>query len=87
MPPAQQKALLIKEKFGDFMVDSVPVPKPGKDEVLLKIHSSALNPVDWKLSKYDFLGEQYPAIRGSDIAGEVVELGEGVTEIAIGDRV
>ena len=58
-----------------------------KDEVLLKIHASALNPVDWKLSKYDYSIEKFPSIRGSDIAGEIVKLGEGVTRFALGDRV
>ncbi|KAJ3545784.1 hypothetical protein NMY22_g2297 [Coprinellus aureogranulatus] len=87
MSPIVQKALLLKEKFGDFVLGEVPIPKPGKDEVLLKIHASALNPVDWKLSKYDYSIEQFPSIRGSDIAGEIVELGEGVTRFALGDRV
>lgn len=87
MAPTQQKALLLKEKFGDFAVSDVAVPKPGKDEVLVKIHSSALNPLDWKLHRFGFLLEKYPAILGLDIAGEVVELGEGVSKVAIGDRV
>ncbi|KAJ3523450.1 hypothetical protein NMY22_g11436 [Coprinellus aureogranulatus] len=87
MSPILQKALLLKEKFGDFVLGEVPIPKPGKDEVLLKIHASALNPVDWKLSKYDYSIEQFPSIRGSDIAGEIVELGEGVSRFALGDRV
>ncbi|KAJ3523451.1 hypothetical protein NMY22_g11437 [Coprinellus aureogranulatus] len=87
MPPTHQKALLLKERFGDFILGDVPVPKPEKDEVLLKVHSSALNPVDWKLGKYEFLGEKYPTIRGSDIAGEIVEVGEGVSRFLVGDRV
>lgn len=87
MSPTQQKALLLKEKFGDFAVGDVAVPKPGKDEVLVKIYSSALNPLDWKLRKFGFLLEKYPAILGLDIAGEVAELGEGVSKVAIGDRV
>ncbi|KAJ3545787.1 hypothetical protein NMY22_g2298 [Coprinellus aureogranulatus] len=87
MPPTHQKALLLKERFGDFILGDVSVPKPGKDEVLLKVHSSALNPVDWKLGKYEFLGEKYPTIRGSDIAGEIIEVGEGVSRFLVGDRV
>lgn len=87
MSPTQQKALQLKERFGPYALADVPVPKPGKGEVLLKIHSAALNPVDWKLQKYGFFLETYPATLGSDIAGEVVELSDGVTELSIGDKV
>ncbi|TEB33451.1 GroES-like protein [Coprinellus micaceus] len=87
MSPTQQKALQLKERFGPYALADVPVPKPGKGEVLLKIHSAALNPVDWKLQKYGFFLETYPATLGSDIAGEVIELGDGVTELSIGDKV
>lgn len=87
MSPTQQKALLLEKKFGDLVLGTVPVPKPGKDEVLVKIYSSALNPADWKIQKYGFGIENFPSVLGTDIAGEVAELGEGVTQFAVGDRV
>ncbi|KAJ3507255.1 hypothetical protein NMY22_g16987 [Coprinellus aureogranulatus] len=87
MAPTQQKALLLKEKFGPLVLEDFTVPKPGKGQVLVKIHSSALNPVDWKIQKYGIYIEKFPAILGSDIAGEVVELGEGVSHVAVGDKV
>jgi NADPH:quinone reductase-like Zn-dependent oxidoreductase len=85
--PTYQKALLVQEKFGDFTLVDFPVPKPGKDEVLVKIQSSALNPVDWMIQKLGTLIKHYPALLGFDIAGDVVELGEGVTQVEIGDKV
>lgn len=87
MPSQTQKALILNKKQGDFVISTIPVPKPGKDEVLVKIVSSALNPVDWKIQKYGWWIEEYPSIFGTDIAGEVVELGEGVSKFAVGDRV
>ena len=87
MSPTQQKALQLKEKFGPFVIADVPVPKPGKDQVLVKIHSSALNPVDWKIQKYDFMIESYPTVLGTDSSGVIKALGEGVTEFAVGDKV
>ena len=85
---ATQKALFLTKASGDFILSTSPIYKPGKDEVLVKIHAAALNPVDWKLSNGfgNFLSN-FPTILGTDIAGEVVELGEGVTDLAIGDRV
>ncbi|RXW16422.1 hypothetical protein EST38_g9432 [Candolleomyces aberdarensis] len=85
-----QQALVVEKKHAEFTVASVPVPKPGKDEVLVKVYSSALNPVDWKIQKHGWFVEEYPAVLGTDIAGEVVQLGEGVSEsglVGIGDRV
>ncbi|KAF6763271.1 chaperonin 10-like protein [Ephemerocybe angulata] len=91
MSPTTQKALILQKKFGDFVVtSSFPVPKPKKDEVLVKIHAAALNPVDWKVQKTETYGSfvaTYPSVLGEDVAGEVVELGEGVSNLAIGDRV
>lgn len=87
MAPSSQKALLLDAKFGKFNVDNVPLPKPGSGEILIKIKAAALNPVDWKIQKYGFLVETFPAILGSDIAGDIEEIGEGVTDFQKNDRV
>ncbi|EDR03874.1 uncharacterized protein LACBIDRAFT_331109 [Laccaria bicolor S238N-H82] len=64
-------------------------PKPGHGELLIKIRSTALNPVDWKIHKYGIFVEEFPAVLGSDLSSseDVVEVGEGVTAPAKGDRV
>ena len=87
MAPSTQKALLLKEKFGSLGVDSIPIPKPGPKEVLVKVQAAALNPVDWKIQKYGIFVETYPAIIGTDLAGDVEEIGEDVTDFKKGDRV
>ena len=87
MAPLTQKALVLDAKLGKFNVDVAEVPKPGSGEILIKVRRAALNPVDWKIHKYGFLVEKFPAILGTDIAGDVEEIGEGVTEFQKGDRV
>ena len=87
MAPLTQKALILDAKLGKFSVDIVQVPKPGSGEILIKVKAAALNPVDWKIHKYGFLVEKFPAILGTDIAGDVEEIGEGVTEFQKGDGV
>ncbi|KAH9481171.1 Zinc-type alcohol dehydrogenase-like protein C2E1P3.01 [Psilocybe cubensis] len=81
-----QKALFLDKKFGNFVLEDTEIYKPGPGEILIKIHATSLNPVDWKIQKLGVL-EKYPAILGTDIAGEVEELGEGVSEFKVGDRV
>jgi len=83
----QQKAIFITENQGPWKVGERPVPKPGKGEVLVKILSTALNPVDWKVQKLAYFVKEFPAVIGSDSSGEVAEVGEGVTNFAKGDRV
>ena len=82
-----QKALILDAKLGKFGVDIAQVPKPGSGEILIKVKAAALNPVDWKIHKYGFFVEKFPAILGTDVAGDVEEIGEGVTEFQKGDRV
>ncbi|KAF8988415.1 hypothetical protein BDQ17DRAFT_1547847 [Cyathus striatus] len=87
IPHPQQKALLLPAKFGDFVVETIDVPKPGPGDVLIKIYTTALNPMDWKIQKFGIFYERFPAILGTDIAGEIEELGEGVSSLKKGDKV
>ncbi|KAH9481153.1 Zinc-type alcohol dehydrogenase-like protein C2E1P3.01 [Psilocybe cubensis] len=82
-----QKALLLNSKYGNFVVSDIPRESPGVGEVLIKVQSAALNPVDWKIQRFGYLIDGYPAVLGSDIAGDVVEVGEGVSDFQKGDRV
>lgn len=65
-----------------------PEPKPGRNEVLIKVHARSLNYRDLRI-----LAGLYPlpgrvgVVALSDGAGEVVALGDGVTRAAVGDRV
>lgn len=84
--PATQKALFLTSKHGDLLLEETTVYTPGPGELLIKIKSTSLNPVDWKIRKYGFVVETYPAILGSDIAGDVEEVGEGVHDFVKGDK-
>ena len=67
---------------------NVPVPTPGAGEVLLAVRACGLNQVD--LLTRDGLTPQKPPmphISGTEVAGDVVQVGPGVTHVAVGDRV
>lgn len=85
--PTQQKALVVPEAHAPFKLTTLDVPQPEAGEVLVRVEATALNPVDWKIQAYNFLIQEYPAVLGTDIAGTVVKLGAGVTNVAVGDRV
>lgn len=82
----KQKALILLENQGDFVVRELDVPKPGPDELLVKVLSVGLNPADWKIAKYGYSMVEYPAVLGQDSAGVVQEVGDDVTEFKVGDR-
>lgn len=87
------KAIILKEAGGteNFVVTELPVPVPKEGEVLIKVKAIAINPVDIKTRKglalYNKIKDDAPVILGWDIAGEVVEVGEGVTTFEEGDEV
>ncbi|KAG1872033.1 chaperonin 10-like protein [Suillus tomentosus] len=83
----QQKALVVPHKQGNFELSSRSIPSPGAGQLLVKIQSAALNPVDYKIKDSGSYVTHYPAVLGTDIAGIVEELGEDVENFRKGDRV
>jgi|SRR5215475_272149 len=69
-------------------LEEVPTPKPGPDEVLVRIHASGVNPVETyiRAGTYARLPE-LPYTPGNDGAGVVEQLGAKVSEFTAGDRV
>ncbi|HEY2410523.1 MAG TPA: NADP-dependent oxidoreductase [Polyangiaceae bacterium] len=68
----------------------VAEPRPGRGEVKVRVASTSVNPVDYKLRRGDLRAMytlELPAILGRDVAGEVIEVGPGVKELDVGDRV
>lgn len=88
--PANSAAWLIAEKATPLEVKSAPYTSPGENEILIKNGAVAINPVDWAIQARGsalFPWVQYPIILGGDVAGEVVEVGSGVSRFKVGDHV
>jgi NADPH:quinone reductase-like Zn-dependent oxidoreductase len=66
--------------------EDVPDPKPRKDQVLIRVRACSLNHLDIWVRK-GLPGVNLPHILGSDMAGEIVEVGEYVADLKPGQRV
>jgi NADPH:quinone reductase-like Zn-dependent oxidoreductase len=82
------KAVRIHEFGGPEVLcyEEMPDPAPRKDQVLVRVKACALNHLDIWIRK-GLPGVVLPRILGSDVAGEIVEIGEYVTGLKVGQRV
>ena len=72
---------------GDVLrLETAPVPDPGPDRIRVAVHACGLAPADWALCRGLFAG-QLPRGIGCDVSGTVDAIGDGVTDVAVGDRV
>ncbi|PWV48872.1 zinc-dependent alcohol dehydrogenase family protein [Chitinophaga sp. S165] len=81
---------LILENYGDpFVYREISRPRPDQGEVLVRVKASGLNPLDAKIraGQAEHVKQPLPAILGIEMAGIVVEVGEGVTGFVPGDKV
>jgi NADPH:quinone reductase-like Zn-dependent oxidoreductase len=71
-------------------LDDVEIPAPERGQCLVQVKAVGTNPLDWKLRE-GFLRQiiplTFPFVLGSEFAGEVIAVGDGVSRFAIGDRV
>ncbi|CAG5128220.1 unnamed protein product, partial [Candidula unifasciata] len=70
-------------------LETIPKPTPKQGEVLVRVHSSGVNPCDTIIRQGDYSLSNVPPpfVTGLDGAGIVEEVGQGVTEFKAGDRV
>lgn len=80
-------AWITKSQGKPLNVSEAPLPKPGPNEVVVKNQAIAINPVDWKVQDYGLFISKYPSILGTDVAGEIHEVGSEVKNFKKGDRV
>ncbi len=86
------KAAQINE-YGDassVTINQVATPTAGDGQVLVEVHASSLNPFDTAVRAgymKEMIPLQLPVTLGGDIAGVVTEVGSGVTQFVVGDKV
>ena len=89
LEPTTMKALYFEttgRPLDVLRLDDVAVPNPAAGQIRVRVHACALNPADWAVCG-GFLPVPPPRGIGFDVAGTVDALGEGVTNVNLGDRV
>jgi len=86
------KAIAIKQYGGKEQLKEINIPKPTPKEkqVIVKLHATSINPIDWKLREgylKAMMPFEFPIILGWDVAGIVEEVGDHVQDFKVGDRV
>ncbi|HVH11721.1 MAG TPA: alcohol dehydrogenase catalytic domain-containing protein, partial [Longimicrobium sp.] len=89
MPDPTMRAAIFHEHGGPEVVriEQVARPRPGPGEVLVQVKAAAMNHLDLWVRRGIPIETTMPHIGGSDIAGVVAEVGEGVDAGRIGERV
>jgi NADPH:quinone reductase-like Zn-dependent oxidoreductase len=69
-------------------LESIPRPDPGNGEVLVRVAAAGVGPWDaWIRAGKSALPQPLPLTLGSDLAGEIVAIGPGVSGMTVGDEV
>lgn len=84
---------MVLDQFGGpevLRLGEIERPRAVPGEIVVQVAYAGVNPADWKaregwLSQY--FAYQFPFVLGFDAAGVVAEVGEGVSDLAVGDRV
>lgn len=82
------------ESFGGpekLRINEVPIPEAGAGQLRVRVTAAGLNPMDWYMTSDSDTAQRFglslPCGFGTDYAGVVDQLGEGVSGFAVGDRV
>ena len=68
----------------DVRIESIPIPQIGDGEMLVKVHSSGIcgsDLMEW------YRAAKAPCVLGHEVSGEICEIGSGVVNFEVGDRV
>ena len=84
------KAILVREFGGPEVLnlEEIPTPKPASGQVLVRIHAAGVNPYDTYMRAGTYaIKPPLPYTPGSDAAGVIEAIGDGVKKVKPGDRV
>jgi alcohol dehydrogenase, propanol-preferring len=81
------RAMVFNQAGQPLRLADLPVPRPGKDQVLIRVRACAVCRTDLHVIDGELTEPKLPLIPGHEIVGIVQETGEGATRFSAGDRV
>jgi len=81
------KSMVVRSANQPLVAEERPVPEPGPGEVRIKVHACGICHSDHFVTGALWPGLELPRVPGHEIAGVIDTVGEGVTQLAAGDRV
>jgi len=80
------RAAVITKYNANWEMQTLPDPRPAPGQVVIKIHASGMCGTDLHVHHGAF-GLPLPIVAGHEPVGEIVEVGAGVVDLKVGDRV
>lgn len=74
----------------ELQIRELPVPEPGPGEVLVRVHTAGVNPLDNMITRGEvklIVPYRFPLVMGNELVGTVEALGPGAGRFSVGDRV
>ena len=72
---------------GELKYGELPDPVAGPGEVVIDVHAASINAADWKVRAGQYQQAKFPLILGRDFSGVISAVGQGVTDLKVGDAV
>ena len=70
---------------GELKYGELPDPVAGPGEVVIDVHAASINAADWKVRAGQYQQAKFPLILGRDFSGVISAVGQGVTDLKVGD--
>jgi alcohol dehydrogenase, propanol-preferring len=85
--PETMRAMVLEKPGEPLKLKDMPVPKPGPEQVLIRVHTCGVCRTDLHVVDGDLKNPKLPLIMGHEIVGTVVQIGEAVQKFKVGDRI
>ncbi|MEJ2266958.1 MAG: alcohol dehydrogenase catalytic domain-containing protein, partial [Anaerolineales bacterium] len=85
--PEKMYAMVLEKQGKPLQYESVPVPEPDSEQVLIRVHTCGVCHTDLHILDSELTEPKLPLILGHEIVGTVAKTGANVKKFEIGDRI
>jgi len=85
--PKNMRAMVLERPKSPLQLKELPVPRPGPDQILIKVHACGVCRTDLHIVDGELTNPKLPLILGHEIVGTVIEVGEKACRFHPGERV